>query len=80
LDLWETISSGQQKNAVSMKYWQYEGDESAWLLRDYLAEELKTLPSNHWKVRFRAKWSMRDVEPAVSVSVQGPHKEDLDQD
>ncbi|MDZ4799924.1 MAG: DISARM system helicase DrmA [Bryobacteraceae bacterium] len=79
LDAWEDVSVQQQKNAVRMKYWQYEGDESAWLLRDYLAEELKTLQPTSWKYRFRAKWSMRDVEPAVEISVRGPGAEELDE-
>jgi hypothetical protein len=79
LDVWENASIEQQKNATRMKYWQYEGTENAWLLRDYLDAELKLLPSTSWKVRFRAKWSMRDVEPAVNVSVQGPSKEELDE-
>jgi hypothetical protein len=63
-----------------MKYYQREGDEPAYLLRDYLAEELKTLPSTHWKARFRAKWSMRDVEPAANISVQGPGNQNLDEE
>jgi hypothetical protein len=80
MDVWENVSVEQQKTATRMKYWQFEGTENAWLLRDYLADELRTLPSTHWKSRFRAKWSMRDVEPAVAVSVQGPQREELDQD
>jgi hypothetical protein len=41
---------------------------------------LKTLPASHWKVKFRAKWSMRDVEPAVNISVQGPGQQNLDEE
>jgi hypothetical protein len=80
LDAWENASAEQQKNAVRMKYWQYEGDESMWLLRDYLDAELKTLQPTHWKHRFRSKWSMRDVEPAVAVAVLGPGTAELDED
>lgn len=79
LDAWEGAAAEQQKNAVRMKYWQYEGDESAWLLRDYLDAELETLQPSHWKRRFRAKWSMRDVEPAVAVAVLGPGTAELDE-
>lgn len=80
LETWERVSVEQQAQTVRMKYYQREGDESAFLLRDYLAEELKTLPPSHWKARFRAKWSMRDVEPAVNISVQGPGQQNLDEE
>jgi hypothetical protein len=80
LEAWERVSVEQQAQTTRMKYYQREGDESAFLLRDYLAEELKTLPASHWKVKFRAKWSMRDVEPAVNISVQGPGQQNLDEE
>ncbi|HEY6343097.1 MAG TPA: DISARM system helicase DrmA [Bryobacteraceae bacterium] len=80
LDEWKRVSEEQQAQTVRMKYYRHEGDEPAYLLRDYLADELKTLPASHWKARFRAKWSMRDVEPAVNVSVQGPGNQNLDEE
>lgn len=80
LEAWENVSRDQQAQTVRMKYYQREGDESAYLLRDYLAEELKTLQPSDWRVRFRAKWSMRDVEQAVNISVLGPGQQDLDEE
>ncbi|HEY7335051.1 MAG TPA: DISARM system helicase DrmA [Bryobacteraceae bacterium] len=80
LDIWKKTAEEQQAQTVRMKYYQREGDEPAYLLRDYLADELKTLPASHWKAKFRAKWSMRDVEPAVNISVQGPGNQNLDEE
>jgi Helicase conserved C-terminal domain len=80
LETWERVSVEQQAQTTRMKYYQREGGEPAYLLRDYLADELKTLPPSHWKARFRAKWSMRDVEPAVNISVQGPGQQNLDEE
>lgn len=79
LETWERVSVEQQAQTVRMKYYQREGDESAFLLRDYLAEELKTLPPSHWKAKFRAK-EHADVEPAVNISVQGPGQQNLDEE
>src|ERR1035437_1362992 len=43
-------------------------------------EETSVTPPSHGKSKFRPKWSMRDVEPAVNISVQGPGKQNLDEE
>ena len=80
LDAWETVSEEQQAAAVRMKYYENEGNEPAFLLHNYQSDELSLLPPSNWKVRFGATWSMRDPEPAVNLSVQGPGELNLDED
>jgi hypothetical protein len=80
LKAWEAVSRDQQAADVRMKYYENEGNEPAFLLRDYRSQELRTLPPSNWKVRFRVKWGMRDPEPAVNLSVLGPGELNLDED
>jgi len=80
LEAWETISKEQQAAAVRMKYYENEGNEPAFLLHNYQSDELSTLSPSNWKVRFGVAWSMRNPEPAVNLSVQGPGELHLDED
>jgi hypothetical protein len=80
LETWEAVSRDQQAADVRMKYYESEGNEPAFLLRDYRSHELRTLLPSNWKVRFRVKWGMRDPEPAVDLRVVGPGELNLDED
>jgi len=80
LEGWEAVSKEQQAAAVRMKYYENEGNEPAFLLHNYQSDELSLLPTSNWKARFGVTWSMRDPEPAVNLSVQGPGGLNLDED
>jgi hypothetical protein len=80
LETWEAVSKDQQAADVRMKYYENEGNEPAFLLRDYRSRELRTLPPSNWKVRFGVKWGMRDSEPAVDLGVPVAGELNLDED
>lgn len=40
------------------------------LLHDYLSVEVKNLPPTHWRMKFRANRSLRDVEQEVKITVK----------
>ena len=65
LDGWTAISRSLGDNGIALKYNQYEKNPNAApLLRDLLDRS-----SDEEHQRFRAGWSLRDVEPEVPVDV-----------
>jgi hypothetical protein len=80
LQAWEAVSNNQHAAALRMKYYEEEGNESEFLLRNNLSDELNAMPLSNWKARFSTGWSMRDAEPAVNLAVQGPGELNLDED
>jgi len=68
LDSWAVLAHEKRQNDVKLAYQAKErgGPPNAFaLLRDPLDPELESLPSSARK--FRAQWSMRDVEPSVPL-------------
>jgi hypothetical protein len=50
------------------------------LLYDYLSPEVKNLPPDKWQMKFRANWSLRDVEPEVNLFVKTLADEELEEE
>jgi hypothetical protein len=66
LDEWCRVVKDLKEVGVPLQY-QKEVGEAPCLLYDFLAPELKNLPPQNPKMRFRAPRSMRDVEPSVNL-------------
>lgn len=80
LDDWAGVVHEQQKTGASLHYNPYERGAGTSLLQDFLDPDLKQLPPGHWKVKFRANRSMRDVEPSSSLWVRTMDGLDLVED
>lgn len=70
LDDWTGVVQEQGKTGDSLHYNPYERGAGKALLQDFLDPELKLLPSAHWRNKFRANRSLRDVEPTSSLWVR----------
>lgn len=66
LDEWSKMAFDLNQAGVSLQY-QTEIGGSQRLLYEFLNSELKNLPPQHPKMKFRANRSMRDVEPSVNL-------------
>jgi len=70
LDDWAGVVDEQGKTGDSLHYNPHERGAGKALLQDFLDPELKLLPSGHWRNKFRANRSLRDVEPTSSLWVR----------
>lgn len=80
LDDWSKIANDLSQSGVALQY-QTEVGSAQRLLYEFLNLELKNLPSQNPKMKFRANRSMRDVEPAVNLwmkKLDGTEVEDMD--
>lgn len=66
LDEWSKLAFDLNQAGVSLQY-QTEIGGAQRLLYEFLSPELKNLPPQHPKMKFRANRSMRDVEPSVNL-------------
>ena len=66
LDEWNALAKEMHDVGGSLQY-QREAGNAAALLHEFLHPDLKNLPSNHPRMKFRANRSMRDVEPSVNL-------------
>ena len=66
LDDWSKIANDLSQSGVPLQY-QTEVGSAQRLLYDFLNPELKNLPPQNPKMKFRANRSMRDVEPSVNL-------------
>ena len=70
LDEWSKEAMELAKVGVGLQYNPTEAGGAQPLLRDFLSPDLKNLPPNHRRMKFRANRSLRDVEPNVAVQVK----------
>jgi hypothetical protein len=70
LDDWAGVVQDQQKTGASLHYNPFERGAGTSLLQDFLDPDLKALPPGHWRMKFRANRSMRDVEPTANLWVR----------
>jgi len=74
------VVQDQRKVGAPLQYRIYEHGAGPPLLQEYVDPALKTLPPGHWKRKFRANRSMRDVEPSTNLWVRTMDNVDLDED
>lgn len=70
LDDWYGVVQEQGKTGDSLHYNPHERGAGKALLQDFLDPELKLLPAGHWRNKFRANRSLRDVEATSSLWVR----------
>jgi hypothetical protein len=70
LDDWTGVVQEQGKTGASLHYNPYERGAGTALLQDFLDPSLKTFPPGHWRMKFRANRSLRDVEATSSLWVR----------
>jgi hypothetical protein len=66
LDEWSKIALDLSHSGVALQYQQEVGSAQR-LLYEFLSPELKNLPPQNPKMKFRANRSLRDVEPGVNL-------------
>ena len=66
LDDWSNIANDLSQTGVALQY-QTEAGSAQRLLYEFLNPELRNLPPQNAKMKFRANRSMRDVEPSVCL-------------
>jgi hypothetical protein len=80
LDDWAGLVQEQKKVGASLQYNPHERAAGPSLLQDFLDPALKALPAGHWKMKFRANRSLRDVEATVNLWVRSLDGIDLEDD
>jgi hypothetical protein len=80
LDDWVGVVQDLRKVGAPLQYNVHERGAGTGLLQEYLDPELRGLPPAHWKRKFRANRSMRDVEPASNLWVRTMDNIELDED
>lgn len=66
LDEWSKLANDLSGSGVALQYQSEEGGAQR-LLYEFLSPELRNLPPQNPKMKFRANRSLRDVEPAVNL-------------
>ena len=66
LDDWSNIANDLSQSGAALQY-QMEVGGAQRLLYEFLNPELRNLPPQNPKMKFRANRSMRDVEPSVNL-------------
>ena len=66
LDEWSKLAADLRQTGTALQYQREEGAGQR-LLYEFLNPELKNLPVQNPKMKFRANRSMRDVEPSVNL-------------
>jgi hypothetical protein len=69
LDDWSKVALELSQSGVGLQY-QEEVGAAQRLLYDFLSPDLKNLPPQSPKMKFRANRSLRDVEPSVNLWVK----------
>jgi hypothetical protein len=80
LDDWAKVAQDYQNVGTGLQYNPMEAGGAKQLLYDYLSPEVKNLPPDKWQMKFRANWSLRDVEPEVNLFVKTLADEELEEE
>ena len=80
LDDWARVAQDYQNVGTGLQYNPMEAGGAKQLLYDYLSPEVKNLPPDKWQMKFRANWSLRDVEPDVNLFVKTLADEELEEE
>jgi len=70
IDEWAKAAKEHQDVGSGFQYNPTETGGAKPLLHDYLSPEVKNLPPTHWRMKFRANRSLRDVEQEVKITVK----------
>lgn len=80
MDEWARVAQDYQKDGVGLQYNPTEIGAAKQLLHDFLSTEVKNLPPENWRMKFRANRSLRDVEPDVNLWVKTLENAELEEE
>jgi hypothetical protein len=80
MDEWAKIAQDYQKVGAGLQYNPVEAGAAKQLLYDFLSPDVKNLPPENPRMKFRANRSLRDVEPEVNLWVRTLENAELDED
>ena len=80
MDDWAKAAKEYRDVGTGLQYNKDEVGAAKQLLYDFLSSELKNLPPENVKMKFRANRSMRDVEPDVNLWVRTLANEELEEE
>ena len=80
LEVWAKVAQDYQKDGVGLQYNPAEAGAAKQLLYDFLSPEVRNLPADHPRMKFRANRSLRDVEPDVNIWVRTLENAELEEE
>ncbi len=80
LDDWAKVAQDYQSVGTGLQYNPNEAGGAKQLLYDFLSPDVQNLPPSKWQMKFRANWSLRDVEPEVNLYVKTLADEELEEE
>ncbi len=80
MDEWAKIAQDYQRVGTGLQYNPVEAGAAKQLLYDFLSPEVRNLPPDHPRMKFRANRSLRDVEPEVNLWVRTLENVELEEE
>lgn len=80
IDDWAKAAKEHQDVGSGFQYNPTETGGAKQLLHDYLSAEVRNLPPTHWRMKFRANRSLRDVEQEVKITVKTLNNMELEEE
>jgi hypothetical protein len=80
MDDWAKVAKEYRDVGTGLQYNPVEAGGAKQLLYDFLSAEVKNLPPENVKMKFRANRSLRDVEPEVNLWVRTLANEELEEE
>jgi hypothetical protein len=80
IDDWTKAAKDHQDVGAGFQYNPSEAAAAKQLLHDFLSPEVKNLPPTHWRMKFRANRSLRDVEQDVNIWVRSLDNLELEEE
>jgi hypothetical protein len=80
VDDWAKAAKEHQDVGSGFQYNPTETGGAKQLLHDYLSAEVRNLPPTHWRMKFRANRSLRDVEQEVKITVKTLNNMELEEE
>jgi superfamily II DNA/RNA helicase len=80
MDDWAKVAKEYRDVGTGLQYNPAEAGGAKQLLYDFLSAEVKNLPPENVKMKFRANRSLRDVEPEVNLWVRTLANEELEEE
>ena len=80
LEVWARVAQEYQNVGTGLQYNPAETGAAKQLLYDFLSPEVRNLPADHPRMKFRANRSLRDVEPDVNIWVRTLDNAELEEE
>ncbi len=80
LEVWAKVAQDYQCVGIGLQYNPAETGAAKQLLYDFLSPEVRNLPADNPRMKFRANRSLRDVEPEVDIWVRTLENAELEEE